>query len=186
MRVAGRGFAVLVMLSLAAASVFAAGAELSPRAQEAVKLLDASDAYQRQTGFLRLEALREPASAPIVRQYLDNKVWQTRAFAARAVAAIEGLAVGPELVERMPKEKHAMVRVAILLGVEPFKDPRLIPAVAARLRESSPEVRMAAIDVLSRIDHPRAREALLVQAKRETNRDVRRVLDDAMRRLFTS
>ena len=40
----------------------------SPKAVEALRLVESKDPYQQQLGFLRLEALREASTAPLIRQ----------------------------------------------------------------------------------------------------------------------
>ncbi len=156
---------------------------ISPEAQEHIKQLDAKDAYVRQKAFLELEALREPATAAIVRRYLDSKDPGTRALSVRALAAIEGAAAIPTLVDRMKADRQPSVRLAALLALEPLKDPSLTPAFIERLRDRSPQVRMAAVDVVSRLEDPPARAAIRLRRRRENNRDVQRVLQEAMERV---
>ena len=71
------------------------------------------------------------------------------------------------------------------LGLEPLAraNPEILPAFIAALRDRKPEVRMTAVDIVSRIDDPRARKAILLRNKRERDRNVRRVLSLAMTRL---
>ena len=108
-----------------------------------------------------------------------------RAYAFRALAAIEGAQAVPLLLEALRTDKQPRVRRAALLGLEPLQqsDPNILPAFIKALRDKDTEVRMAAVDIVSRVDDPRAREAILLRNKRERRRDVRRVLSMAMRRL---
>lgn len=181
------GVAMLVAVSAPQAAVAedAHGAAPSPKAQEALRLVESKDAYQQQVGFLRLEALREPATAPLLRPYVTSKYPELRASSLRALAAIEGAASAPLLLERLKTEKHAKVRRAAILGLEPFaqSDPNILPALIRALRDSNTQVRMTAVDVVSRIKDPRAREAIAARHKREHRRDVRRVLKQAMKRM---
>ena len=156
----------------------------SPEAEPYMKQLDAKDAFIRQEAFLHVEALRDPATAPIVRQHLTSKNAETRAFAVRAVAAIEGAKAVPTLLERLARERPA-VRLAIVLALEPLQkqDPSVASVLIAALRDRAPEVRMAAVDAVSRMKQPAAREAILTRWKRERDRDVRRVLELAMKRI---
>ena len=156
----------------------------SPEAEPYLKQLDAKGAFVRQEAFLHLEALRDPATASVVRQYLTSKNAETRAFAVRAVAAIEGAKAVPTLLARLARERPT-VRLAIVLALEPLQkqDPSVAPALIAELRDRAPDVRMAAVDAVSRIKQPQAREAILTRWKRERNRDVRRVLELAMKRI---
>ena len=158
---------------------------ISADAHEAMKLLDAQDSYLRQKGFIQLEMLREPATAAVVRRYLESRDPQTRAFSARALAAIEGVKAVPVLVERVNRDRSPRVRIAAILALEPLKDRTATPALIARLRDRSPEVRMAAVDVVSRLEDPDARDAVQLRWRRERNRDVRRVLEEAMKRIGT-
>ena len=157
----------------------------SPKAIEAMKLLESDDAYQRQLGFLRLEALRELSTVPTIKAYIDSKNPETRAYSLRAVAAIEGAPAVPLLLQRLKTDRHPAVRRAALLGLEPFAkaDLEILPPLLHALRDRDTEVRMTAVDVVSRIDDPRAREAIRMRNKRERRRDVRRVLSLAMKRL---
>lgn len=157
----------------------------SPAASEALQLLESEDSYEQQKGFLRLEALREAATLPALRGYLDHRDQDTRAYALRAVVAIEGAPAVPMLLERLGRERSARVRRAILLGLEPFHalHPGILPACISALRDRATEVRIAAVDIVSRIDDPRARAALRQRDRHEWRRDVRRVLADAMKRL---
>ena len=157
----------------------------TPQAVEAMRLLESSDPYQRQLGFLRLEALRETGTVKTIERYLTSRDPEVRAYSLRAVAAITGEPAIPTLLQVLASEKHPRVRRAALLGLEPFErsDPRILAACIKALRDPNTEVRMAAVDIVSRVDDPRAREAILIRYKRETRRDVRRVLRLAMKRL---
>jgi len=157
----------------------------SPQAVAALQLVESKDPYQQQLGFLRLEALRELSTAPLIRNYLTHREPEMRGYALRALAAIEGAAAVPTLLGALNTDKQALVRRAALLGLEPLQetDPNILPAFIKALRDKDTEVRMSAVDVVSRIDDPRAREAILLRNKREQRKDVRRVLSLAMRRL---
>ena len=157
----------------------------SPKAVEALQLLESEDAYRRQLGFLRLEALREPGTAQAIRVYMTHRDPELRAYSLRALAAIEGVQAVPLLLEKLQRDRQPRVRLAALLGLEPLEQssPEILPAFLKALRDRSTEVRMAAVDVVSRVDAPQAREAILMRYKRERRRDVRRVLKLAMNRL---
>lgn len=156
---------------------------ISPEAQDAIRRLESADLYLQQMAFMQLEALREPATAAAVRRYLDSPKAETRAFSVRALAAIEGTAAIPVLIERLKQDRSPLVRLAALLALEPLQDPTVMPMLMTMLRDRNPEVRMAAVDVVSRIAQPQAREAIRLRWRREQNRDVRRVLEDAMKRI---
>jgi HEAT repeat protein len=162
----------------------AAAGEISPEAQPFLKQLDSKDAFLRQEAFVRLEALRDPATASVVRPYLTSRNLETRTFAVRAVAAIEGVQAVPTLLAQFKRERPT-VRIAILLALEPLQaqDPSIAPVLLAALRDRKPQVRMAAVDIVSRLKQPQAREAILTRWKRERHRDVRRVLELAMKRI---
>jgi HEAT repeat protein len=150
----------------------------SPRAVEAMRRLESTDPYHRQLGFLQLEALREPSTVETIKRYLDSRDGETRSHSLRALAAIEGAAAVPVLLERLRTDRHPQVRRAALLGLEPLQPthPEILPAFIKALRDRSTEVRITAVDIVSRIEDPRARKALLLREKRERRRDVRRVL----------
>ena len=177
--------AAWLLMTLPAAGAEPVSTTPSPKAVEALRLVESKDPYQQQLGFLRLEALREPATVPMIRAYLTHREPQMRAYVVRALAAIEGVAAVPTLLDALRTDKQALVRRAALLGLEPLQatDPNILPAFIKALRDKDTEVRMSAVDVVSRIDDPRAREAILLRNKREHRRDVRRVLNLAMRRL---
>lgn len=158
---------------------------VSPEAQGLIKNFDSKDHYVRQKAFLRLEALREPATASVVRRYLTSRDADTRAFSVRALAAIEGAGAVPTLVECLKRDPKPWVRVAAVLALEPLQraDPSVLPALIEKLRDRNPEVRMAVVDAVSRVDDPKAKEAIRTRWKRERNRDVRRVLEYAMKRV---
>ena len=157
----------------------------SPKAVEAMRLLDSDDAYQRQLGFLRLEALRELSTVETIAKYLTSRNSETRAYSLRAVAAIQGAAAVPTLLRTLKTEKDSRVRRAALLGLEPLQqsDPAILPAFIKALRDPKTDVRITAVDIVSRIDSPLAREAIRSRNKREHRRDVQRVLAMAMKRL---
>ncbi len=157
----------------------------SPKAAEALELLKSHDEYQRSLGFLRLEALREAATLPVIQTYTTHKDEETRAYAWRAVAAIAGAPAVPALLEAYRTEKYAKVRRAILLGLEPLQasSPEVLPVLIAAMRHADQALCMTAVDIVSRIDHPDARAAVLERAKKEGRRDVRRVLKAAAARL---
>ena len=159
--------------------------EPSPRAVEAMRLIESDDLYQRELGFLRLEALREPATIDAISRYLAHREPEVRAYSLRALAAVQGPAAAPVLLEALAKEKHPRVRRAALLALEPLEpsDPQILRAFLKALRDRKPEVRMTAVDIVSRIDVPQAKEAILVRNRRERDRDVRRVLALAMKRI---
>jgi len=156
---------------------------LSPEAQELIKQLETKDTYTRQRSFMRLEALREPATAPIIHQYVKSRNADTRAFSARALAAIEGAQAVPTLRELARRDRSPRVRLAAVLALEPLQDPQVLPILIEKLRDRSPEVRMAAVDAVSRVDDVKARESILLRWRRERHRDVRRVLREAVDRL---
>ena len=160
-------------------------APLSAKAREAITLLDAQDPYQRQLGFLRLEALRDPSTVETILRYVHNQDEDIRAASLRAVAAIKGAAASPRLLEAVTRDRSARVRRAALLGLEPFilENSSILPAALKALRDPEADVRITAADVVSRVDDPQARQALLLRAKRERNKDVRRVIETALKRL---
>jgi len=170
---------------LTAAAEETPAAAPSPKAVEAIRLLESSDPYQRELGFLRLEALREAATVPAIRRYLDDRNLNMRAYSLRALAAIEGTQAVPLLLERLRTDREPTVRRAALLGLEPLAkgNPEALAAFLSALRDHDTQVRMAAVDIVSRIDDPKAREALLERNRREHRRDVRRVLNMAMKRI---
>ena len=156
----------------------------SPDAQELIAQLDAKDVYERQKAFLRLEALREPATTPILRDHLASRDPHTRAFSVRALAAIEGVPSAAALIDRLQHDRDPDVRLAAILALEPLQkqNPTIMPALIDALRDRKSTVRLAAVDVVSRIDQPEAKEALQVRWRRERHRDVRRVLEQSMTR----
>ena len=183
---------VLIGLLLASPATGALAEEMarpgpSPHAVEAMRLVESSDAYQRELGFLRLEAMREAATIPIIAQHLTHKDPEVRAYSLRALAAVQGAPSVPVVLQTLARDKHPRVRRAALLALEPFEptSPEILPALLHALRDRKPEVRMTAVDIVSRIDAPQAKEAILIRKKREHNRDVRRVLALAMKRLGT-
>jgi len=153
-----------------------------------MKLLESQDPYLRQLGFLRLEALRERSSAQVIRTYVTSQDSELRAYSLRALAAIEGAEAIPLLLDKLRTDKSSRVRRAALLGLEPLQQgsPEVLPAFIKALRDRHTEVRMAAVDIVSRIDDPRAKEAIMTRARRERRRDVQRVLDLAVKRLGSS
>ena len=157
----------------------------SPKALEAMRLLESSDPYERQLGFLRLEALREPSTVEVITRYLDRRDVEVRAYSLRALAAIDGVAAVPVLLERLRTDRQPQVRRAAMLGLEPLQPhhPDILPAFIKALRDRSTEVRITAVDVVSRIKDPRAREAMLLRQKRERRRDVQHVLKFAIQRV---
>lgn len=190
------GRRLLLMTALAAACYSSAAEHLvwaapqqppapSPKAVEAMRLLESEDPYQRQLGFLRLEALREPGTVSAIQRYVDSRDPEMRAYSLRALAAIEGTVAVPLLLDKLKTDKAPRVRRAAALGLEPLqqRDPAILPAFIKALRDPSTEVRISAVDVVSRIDDPRAREAIRTRHKREGRRDVRRVLGMAMNRV---
>ena len=178
-------FAVVLAWPPLALRAEAAAPKLSPQAQEAVALLDSDDAYERKMGFLRLEALREPGTADIIRRYLDHKSSDMRADSLRALAAIEGPNAIPEIRQRLERDKRARVRWSALLALEPFakSHPELLPIFIGAMDDYRTEVRMAAIDIVSRIKDPAAREAIQLHYRKELHPDVRRVLKMALERM---
>ena len=157
----------------------------SGKAAAAIQQLESDDAYQRQLGFLRLEALRETATLDVIREYLESPDEEMRAYSLRAVAAIEGVASVPLLLETLTTDPDVRVRRAALLGVEPFSasDPAVLPACLAALRDRKAEVRITAVDIVSRMDDPRAKDAIRARFKREHDPNVRHALRLAMKRL---
>jgi HEAT repeat protein len=186
-RIGGWGRLSMVMWLVVGSSAVAqeTNAPVSQEASLLLEDLDAHDLYVRQRAFLRLEALREPATAAMIRQYLAASDVDTRAFSVRALAAIEGPAAIPQLLQSLRADRDPAVRRAALLGLEPLRlhDPSLVQAFIVALRDRKPEVRMTAVDVVSRIDDPAARDAIRRLNKREYSRNVRRALALAMKRL---
>ena len=189
MRTERYGGMLLVTLLAAGACALPVSADdpgpTDPHARDAIALLESDDPYQREVGFLRLEALRDPGTLSAIRRYLNAKDPERRAEAVRALAAIQGAPATPQLIDILRTDKHPLVRRAALLGLEPLSrnNPDVLPAFLAALRDRKPEVRMAAVDIVSRIDDPRARDAIRQRNRRERDRNVRRVLSLAMNRL---
>ena len=157
----------------------------SSKAVEAIRLLQSADPYQRQLGFLRLEALREPATLSTIQGYLNHRDPDLRAYSVRALAAVEGVNAAPVLLEKLQTDRAPRVRRAALLGLEVFQktQPELLPAFIKALRDHDMTVRMTAADVVSRVDDPTARAAIKLRYRREYRKDVRRVLEAAMKRM---
>ena len=155
---------------------------ISAEAQAAMRLIESEDAYQQQQGFLLLEALREPATAPVIRRFLDDRSPDIRRFSVRALAAVEGASAVPVLQDALDDDS-AEVRLAALLALEPLRDDTVVPLLVERLQDRSPEVRMAAADIVSRIESPGAQEAILRRWRKERDHDVRRVLKLALARM---
>jgi HEAT repeat protein len=174
-----------VLALFLSAAVGRAAEPPSPQAADAIRLIESGDPYQRQLGFLRLEALREPATAEAIKGYVDDRDPEMRAWSLRALAAIEGSAAVPRLREKLQHDPQGLVRRAALLGLEVFYKTHhdLLPVFLAALRDRDVTVRMAAVDVVSRIDDPIARQAIRERYRREHRKDVRRVLEAAMKRL---
>ena len=176
------------LVALLAAPLGVAAEELSaspsPRALEAMQLLKSSDLYQQQMGFLRLEALREPATINTISTYVTDRDPEVRAYSLRALAAVQGAGSVPVLLRAL-SDKHPRVRRAAVLGLEPLVETNneILPALIKMLKDRHPRVRMAVIDVLSRQDVARAKEAILLRRRREHDRDVKRVLKLAVERL---
>src|SRR3989338_2257355 len=108
------------------------------RAKDAVVMLESNDPYQRQVGFLRLEALRDPSTVGAIRPYLTAKDPERRAEAVRALAAIQGAPAVPQLLDILRTDQHPQVRRAALLGLEPLARaaPPNPPAVIPPPRKS--------------------------------------------------
>ena len=185
----GRGLTIWLVGLLAGmmlgASSQAAEPQLNPRTAEALRALESKDAMARKMAWLRLEALRDPAALELVRPYAGHRDAQMRAGCLRALAALEGVRAVPLLLEKLSADRAAEVRLAALLALEPLQrqDPAILPAFIKALRDRSSLVRMAAVDVVSRIDDRRASEAILAHNKIEHRTDVRRVLKVAVERV---
>src|SRR6185295_15665435 len=140
------GWIAMIGLSACAAAL-PAGADapsgVSPEAAEAIRQVESSDEYQHQLGFMRLEALREPATLPFVRSYLRHEKPELRAESVRALAAIEGAPAVSDMLAILSDDRDPEVRRAALLGLEPFEpvDPRILPAMLVALRDRHPDVR---------------------------------------------
>jgi len=147
--------------------------------------LDDEDLFVRQKAFMELEALRDPASMDAIRARLTAPDPNTRAFSARALAAVASRSAVPVLLERWTKERHVYVRSSILIALEPFleQEPSVVTTVLNALRDRKRDIRMAAADIAGHINRPEARAALQVRWKRERDRDVRRVLERIMKAL---
>ena len=184
---------LLVTLLLAGSCVMprawaAEPGSMDQRAKDAIALLESNDPYQRQVGFLRLEALRDPGTVGAIRPALTARDPERRAEAVRALAAIQGAQAVQQLLDILHADQHPHVRRAALLGLEPLArtNPEILPAFIAALKDRKPEVRMTAVDIVSRIDDPQARAAIQARNRRERDRNVRRVLALAMNRLSKS
>lgn len=183
--------AVMLLVGWGAAGVRGESTEglsadaLDPPAVEAFTLVESDDPYQRRLGFLRLEALRDPTTLGRITPYLSHRESELRAYSVRAVAAIEGLSATPILLNALRHDRSPRVRRAALLALEPFAghDPEITPAFLQALTDRATDVRMAAVDAVSRLDAPAAREAILKRWKRERRKDVRRVLALAKQRM---
>lgn len=176
---------LLAVGGVAASADEAAQTGPSPKAQSALQLLKSEDPYQQQLGFLRLEALREASTVPMLQEYTAHRDPELRSYSLRAIAAIQGAGAVPQLLEALRTDRHPRVRRAALLGLEPLQasDPAVLPAMLRALQDRDTSVRITAVDIVSRVDDARAAGAIRERNKRERRRDVRRVLSAAMKRL---
>jgi len=53
------------------------------------------------------------------------------------------------------------------------------------MEDKKPEVRMASVEAFSRIAEPDVVDALFVRQKKETNKEVERVIENAIKRIGT-
>ena len=178
---------LLCFCGVAGTLVFAEGQSgtVSREAAEAIKALQSKDAFQRRRAFLRLEALREPATIEAIGVYLKDRDPERRAASVRSLAAVAGAPAIPVVLQKLKTDRHPSVRMAALFSLEPFQaqDPAILPAFIETLRDRSALVRMAAVDVVSRVKDPRAKAAILAHDKIEHRPDVRKVLKGALERV---
>ena len=115
----------------------------------------------------------------------DSRDPDMRADSLRALAAIGGAQEVPRLLKALETDKRPRVRWSVVLALEPFQasDPKILEAFIEAMRDYSTEVRLAAVDAVSRIDQPDAREAIRTRYRKELRPDVRRVLKYALRRI---
>lgn len=158
---------------------------VSQQAQQALNRLESEDVFERQVAFLKLESLRERAVLPVLRIYLSHSDESTRAYALRAVAAIEGFESVPMLKAAYETDRHPDVRRAAIMGLEPHyeADNSILDVAIRAMTDSDTSVRMTAVDAVSRMESPQAREALRERLKNESRLDVLRVLKMARERL---
>jgi HEAT repeat protein len=158
---------------------------ISKEAQDAIALLDSKDQMQSRLGFMRLEALREPATAETIKKYLSSQDEYVRASALRALSAVEGLKSTEVLSSCLTSDKSEHVRLHAALALEPLKDPKAYDALIKGMEDKSAEVRMASVEAFSRINEPGVIDALFVRQKQETNKEVQKVIDNAIKRIGT-
>ncbi|HEX9781029.1 MAG TPA: HEAT repeat domain-containing protein [bacterium] len=173
--------AVACALALTGADSGRCGESLgAPAVEAALVRLGSGDAHEQQKALLQLEALRDASTADEVRARIESRDAGVRAYAVRALAAIEGMGAVPVILERLAGDRDPWVRRAALTALEPWAktDFRIAETMVSALNDRSPEVRMVAADVVSRLsDAEAARGALEARRRRERHRDVRRVLD---------
>ena len=124
----GRGAPQVCVLALCLLSAFVSlegaaqepPAAVSPEAQRLLDQVETDDPSLRRRAFLQLEALREPATASVIRRYLAHRSVELRGLSVRALAAIEGLKAVPELIERLKQDRSPAVRLQAILAIEPF------------------------------------------------------------------
>jgi len=173
------------VLNLPEASARLGSEEPLQKPQDVFEQIESEDSYQRQLGFLRLEALRDPATLPRIEPYLKHEQAEYRAYSLRAIAAIQAGKAVPLLLERLANDPDPLVRQAALLGAEPFMEgsPEILTAAIGAMQDKDTQVRMVAVDIVSRSDKPDAQQAIRTRLKRESRPDVLRVLEAAIQRI---
>lgn len=128
------------------------------------KLLASGDARVRELSAWWLR--RQPFAAPAILQklrsvVLDDPTAERRARAAEALGEFMDAHALPELTRAAGFDTEASVRVSAVRALARLNDQRGVEAIATALRDASPEVRAAALDVVIVVSAFRAYASLL-------------------------
>jgi len=148
----------------------------------AKNLITSEDPYQQKLGFLRLEALRDPNTVGFIEALTLSEDAHMRAMSLRALFAVQGKSVVPRLVEVAQNDPDSVVRREVLLALEPMLEemPAVLDVAIQALKDQRTRVRVTAVDMLSRMDDPKAKQALLKSSKQYQPPAVRMVLNDVL------
>ncbi len=127
-----------------------------------------------------LSLFDDSAAVPVLRRGLRSSDWHKRWESASCLAGYADPATSRQVLRLYRHEKHSDIRCEMVRALEGVGTAEVEGFFRRKVRDRDPEVRSAAAQVLAATFNGRSRAYLQQRRRRETDREVRRVISEAL------